>query len=65
MGSLESIYRRDVVEQRQIVTESATVDFRALGINVGSTHNRRGRNRTWLFRPSYGKPSGASRWSTH
>jgi hypothetical protein len=42
-------------EECQIVTASATVDFRALGIHVGSTRNRRGRNRTWLFCPSCGK----------
>lgn len=52
MGRPESIHRRVFVEECQIVTASETVDFRALGINVGATRNRRGRRRTWLFCPS-------------
>ncbi len=54
MGRPESIYRRVVVEECQIVTASTTVDFRALGIAVGLRRNRRGRSRTWLFCPSCG-----------
>jgi hypothetical protein len=55
MGRPESVFRKVFVEECQIVTASTTVDYRALGIKVGSTRNRRGRNRTWLFCPSCGR----------